>query len=207
MAVCNSVLARMKHYATILMLSGLSLPALAQSYDLAFGMRLGTDIGASAQFRLPLIDENFTLEPILFSSLQREEVTVALLGEQHFPLIIRNVNVYAGAGVHKGFNTSGDDKADYEDPFGVSAVFGGEVTLGRFNVSYDFKPAINLTGGEKTVYTQTGISLRYVVSKRFDIWEKPAQKRKRQRQKEREKRKNEKEKNGDTGFKFPWEKD
>ena len=55
----------------------------------------------------------------------------------------------------------------YVAPLGISGVIGAEITLGRFNISYDFKPAVNLRGGEKTFYSQTGVSVRYVAFKRF----------------------------------------
>ncbi len=159
----------------------------AQSYNTAFGMRLGTDWGLTVKQRVSKLT---TLEAIVQSSLQREEAMVTLLAEQHFPMITRRLNVYAGAGLHKGWIDGGDDEtgAEYDDPFGLSLIGGAEMSLGRFNISYDFKPAINLTGGEKTFYTQTAVSLRYVIVKRPWLKGDPKKKRKRQRERERRKR-------------------
>ena len=198
------VKARMKQLILLLSLF-LFAPGLAwlgaQSYDLAFGMRLGTEWGVTGKLRLPPLDENFTIETIIQSSIQREEAMITLLAAQNFPLITRRINLYAGAGVHKGWITPGPDEPAVDDPLGVSFVLGGEMTLGRLNVSYDFKPAINLSGGAQRVYAQTAVSLRYVAFKRFDIFERPGKRR-------REKRRRERERNGNDGgnWRF-WEKD
>lgn len=134
----------------------------AQSYNTAAGMRLGTEWGLTVKQR---VAKKTTLEAILQSSLQREEFTITLLGEQHYPLISRRLNVYAGAGLHKGWRTNTLEEG-YQDPFGLSFVTGIEFTLGRLNLSYDFKPAVNISGGEKGFYSQTGVSMRYVLVKR-----------------------------------------
>ena len=168
------------------------LPSLifAQSYNTALGMRLGTDYGVSVKQR---IAKKTSLEAIIQSSLQREEAQVTLLGEQHLPLISRRFNVYAGGGLHKGWVTREGTESNpvYKDPFGLSLIAGIEFTLGRLNVSYDFKPAVNLTGGRHTIYSQTGVSLRYVVAKR--PWLNGKSKEKRKRQRERRRRKKNKE--------------
>lgn len=180
----------------ILLFGLLSLSLSAQSYDAAFGLRLGTEIGATGKLRLPLIDENFTLEALVQSSLVREEGMFTLMGAQHFPLITRRVNVYAGGGLHAGWiNNNPDTPENFENPLGITGIIGGELNLGRLNISYDFKPAINLRGGEQTFYTQTGVSLRYVIAKRHDIWESPAQRRRRIRQEQREQRRQERREN------------
>jgi hypothetical protein len=170
-----------------LLLTIISLPALlaAQSYNTALGLRLGTDWGISVQQR---IGKTTTLEGIVQSSLQREEALVTLLGEQHYPMLSRRLNLYVGAGLHKGWLNASDERSGkpYKDPFGLTAIAGAELSLGRFNISYDFKPAINLVGGQHTIYTQTAVSLRYVVAKR--PWLKQDEQSRRKRQKERDRR-------------------
>lgn len=137
----------------------------AQSYDTSLGLRLGTDWGITVQHR---IFNKTTLEGIIQSSLQREEAMVTLMGEQHFPVISRRFNLYYGGGLHKGWisETNTETGALYRDPFGITFIGGLEITLARLNISYDFKPSINLVGGAKTIYTQTGLSVRYVLDKR-----------------------------------------
>jgi hypothetical protein len=141
----------------------------AQSYNTAFGLRMGTDWGFTAKQR---IFKHTTLELIGQSSLQREELNLTLLAEQHFKLLFRRFNVYLGGGVHKGWvNQSAFDDGQtvavpYDDPWGVTMIAGAELTIGRLNVSYDFKPAFNVEGGDRRFYYQTGISIRYVIFKR-----------------------------------------
>ncbi len=178
-----------------------TLPALlfGQSYNTAFGMRLGTDYGVTIKQR---VGKTSSLEGIIQGSFQREEAQVTLLYEDHFPLISRRFNVYAGGGLHKGWVTreGTEDDPVYKDPFGVSAIAGIEFTLGKLNLSYDFKPAVNLVGGKHTIYSQTGVSLRYVIAKRPWLND-PKAKRKRQKERERRRRK----KDGD-GFNWKfWE--
>ena len=134
--------------------------ANSQSYLTAAGIRLGTDWGLTVQQR---IAKRLTVEGILQSSLSREEVILTGMVQKHMPLITRHFNVYAGAGLHKGWFQNDDGVA--ENPFGLSFVGGIEMTLGHLNMSYDFKPAINLTGGSKTFYAQTALSFRYVILK------------------------------------------
>lgn len=150
----------------------------AQSYNTAVGMRLGTDWGLTVQQR---VAKKTTIELLLQSSLQREETLITLMGEQHFPILTRRLNIYYGGGLHKGWiNESNDQAQPYKDPFGLTFIGGLEFSLGRLNISYDFKPAINISGGEDRFYTQTGISLRYIIIKRHtNIFGKDKQKKSR----------------------------
>lgn len=160
----------------------LTIPVFSQAYMTAGGLRLGTDWGLTLQQR---VGKNTTVEGILQSSLQREEVIVTGLIERHYPIVFKGLNLYFGAGIHKGWlNEPARPEAgrDYNDPFGVSFVGGAELTLGRLNFSYDFKPAFNISGGEETFYTQTGISVRYVLLKNKVYKDLTKKKRKKKRQ-------------------------
>lgn len=155
----------------------------AQAYMTAGGLRVGTDWGLTVQQRLT---KNMTFEGIVQSSLQREEVLITALAERHYPLIYRGLNLYTGGGLHKGFsskNPSGElVLTNYRDPMGLTLIGGAELTLGRFNIAYDFKPAINVIGGQQKVYVQTGVSVRYVflTNKEFKKIQKKKRKKKRQ---------------------------
>ncbi|WP_020537640.1 hypothetical protein [Lewinella cohaerens] len=196
----------MKKFFLAIMALFCSTIIIAQSYDLAAGVRLGTDLGISAKLRLPPIDENFTLETILQTSLEREEGMLTVLGEQHFPLITRRVNLYAGIGFHAGWLENDPDRLeDYKAPAGISFIGGAELNFKNINISTDFKPAINLSGGEKRMYSQTAITLRYIPFKRYDIFESPRAKRKRKRQKARDQRRQDRTTNGKKGWQF-WKK-
>lgn len=169
-----------KSTTTILLFLGACMALRAQSYDLTAGMRLGTDWGISSQVR---VAKKTTAELILQSSLQREEVILTALAEQHSPLISRRFNFYAGGGIHKGWNSATNETEPIKDPFGLTLIAGAEFTLLRLNLSWDFKPAINITGGEKKVYTQTGVSLRYVLMKK-NQFEKNRKRKERERRRE-----------------------
>lgn len=140
-----------------------SFQLASQSYDISMGVRLGTDKGITYQQR---IAKRVTLEGIIQSSFHREEAMVTLLAEKHMPFITRRLNFYAGGGFHKGWLSAPESNPPVEDPLGVTLVAGLEFTAARINVSWDFKPAINIVGGEKRIYSQTGVSVRYVIKKR-----------------------------------------
>ena len=174
--------------------------ANAQSYSTSLGIRIGTDWGVTLNQR---ILKKVSVEGIVQSSLFRDEVVVTGLIRQHYPVLSRGFNIYTGAGLHKGWLNSEVNN----DPFGLTAVVGVELTIGRWNLSYDYKPAVNFTGGDQTIYSQTGISARYVLVKRgiFEV----DNKKQRQRQRAKKKRKKEKQKaksgNEAPGWQF-WKK-
>lgn len=198
-----------------LLLSALLLPLCltAQSYDSSLGLRLGTDWGATVQLRLPQVHKNFVVEGILQSSLQKDQGSFTLLGKQHRPLLSRRLNLFYGAGAHFGWS----DELDAETgepvggPVGVDGVIGLEATFGGFNLSYDFKPALNVGGGSSFLDTQTAISVRYVIAKRNDIWDKQKErqnrrdKKKRQRDRKKEQRKKDREQSGKKWYEI-WKK-
>lgn len=157
--------------------------AQAQSYVMAGGLRMGTDWGLTYQQR---VLETVTIEAILQSSFQREEVMVTALFEKHYPVAVKGLNLYLGAGPHKGWNSQprNENNEEIKDPLGLSLVGGAELTLGRIAVSYDIKPAINVRGGDRAVYMQSGLSARYVFLSNRDV-------RKMKRKKERERRRKE----------------
>jgi len=140
------------------MISGFSF--YSQSYFTAGGARFGTDWGISIQQK---VFKHTTVEGIFQSSLFREELMLSVMPEYHFPVLSKRLNVYLGAGYHQGFNTSSDPV--YPSPYGITVVAGAEITLARFVVSYDYKPAFNLYGGEHSWYNQSALSVRYVFVK------------------------------------------
>ncbi len=188
----------------------------AQSYDAALGLRLGTDWGATVQLRVPQVQKNFVVEAILQSSLQRDEGSFTLLGKQHRPLLSRRINLFYGAGVHAGWNNEIEKETGEAigGPIGIDGVIGLEATFAKINLAYDFKPAINVSGGNQLLYTQTAISVRYVISGRNDIWDKKKEianrkdKKKKQRERRREQKRKDRIKAGKdpNGWKF-WKKD
>jgi hypothetical protein len=146
--------------------------AFSQSYNTGVGLRMGTEWGLTLRQRYY---KNNAVEMLLQSSLQREETQLTVLGLFHKPLLTRRLNFYYGAGFHKGW--ADQLEVSYEDPWGIDFIAGLELTIGSINLSYDYKPAINLSGGAKTFDSQTGISLRYVIWKRDKYpWEQNSRK-------------------------------
>ena len=182
----------MKRLTTaFLLLFAISISSFAQLYTTAGGLRMGTDWGFTLQQR---VLDKVTVEGIVQSSLQREEVLITGLVEQHYPLLTKGLNIYMGGGLHKGWNTSTPEEggpevpAKTDNPMGVTLIGGAEMTLGRINISYDFKPAFNLKGGEKKFYTQSGVSWRYVMVKNKVFKKMKKNKKKRQKAKAKAKR-------------------
>ena len=178
----------------------------AQSYDAALGIRVGTEWGATAQLRLPHLHKNFVLEAIVLSDIRKDEGTLTLLGKQHRPLLSRRLNLFYGGGLHAGWNNEIDAETGetFNGPKGVTGIVGLEATLGKINLSYDFKPALNVSGGESLLYTHTGISVRYVIARRHGIWGKDLEKkiRKRRKTKAREQRKEDRARAGKHWYEF-----
>ena len=171
------------------------LPGQAQRYFNAGGLRFGTDWGLTYQQRLA---KHWTAEVILNNERKHNLTMLTVLGERHVPIIGKRLNLYTGAGLHKGFFDANSDILDDErDPFGLTFVGGLEFTIGRLNLSYDIKPAVNIVNAPQAVYWQTGLSARYVIAKN-KVW-KDMNKNRKKRQKARKKR------NGE-GFKWKfWE--
>ena len=163
----------MKKLIISILLINLFFACFSQSYFTAGGARFGTDWGISVQQKL---FKHVTAEGIFQSSLFREEMLFTGILEHHFPVISKRFNIYTGAGFHQGFITSQDPA--YDPPRGLTIIAGAEITLARFVISYDFKPAVNFTGGEYPWYSQTALSLRYVIIKQ-DAFRKMLKKRKR----------------------------
>ena len=184
----------------------------AQSYDAAIGLRLGTEIGATAQIRLPLIHKNFVAEGIVHKSLNRNEGSLTLLGKQHQNILSRRLNIFYGAcfNVTATAEINTDTGEVYGRPLGIDGILGAEATFAKVNVSYDFKPAINFGGDAFPVSIQTSISVRYVIAGRNDIWDKKKERansrdrKQNQREREREKKRKQRIKDGKNpnGWKF-----
>lgn len=194
----------------------LPLALFAQSYDAALGLRLGTEIGATVQLRVPQIHKSFVIEGIVHQSLRRNAGQLTLLGKQHRNLLTRRLNIFYGAGAHLGWTDEINPKTNetYGRPFGIDGILGAEATFAKINASFDFKPSVNVGSNAFPVTLQTAVSVRYVIAKRNEIWDKMKEKanrrdkRRRQKERRREKRRRDREKEGKdpNGWRF-WKKD
>lgn len=155
----------MKQQILTLLLMALPFMLFSQSYDASAGLRLGTEWGLTGKGR---VANKTTVEGLLQQGLlsKKPQTTLTGLIEFHQPFISKRFNLYKGAGLHKGWIPNKEKYKDIKNPFGITGIAGIEMTLARYNISYDIKPAINLTGGHNKVDFQTGFSIRYVVDKR-----------------------------------------
>lgn len=156
---------------------------VAQSYVTAGGIRLGTDWGLTFKQR---VAEHVTVEGILQQSFQREEFMVTALAERHYKVLLNGLNFYFGGGLHKGWNdqpSTFENPDGFKDPFGITAIGGLEISLGRLNIAYDYKPAVNFVGGENRMYMQTGLSARYIFYSNRDLKKKERERKREARRK------------------------
>ncbi|MFK7936809.1 MAG: hypothetical protein AB8G22_25070 [Saprospiraceae bacterium] len=148
---------------TFLIITLLSIGQLsfAQSYDTSAGIRFGSQWGLTVNQR---VAKKVTIEGILQAGGKTDLTNLTVLAKKHMPVLTKRFNIYYGAGLQGGWYDNIDIEAG--NPFGVAFIGGAEFTFARLNVSWDIKPALNLTGGTRNFYTQTGISVRYVINKK-----------------------------------------
>ena len=147
---------------TILLLTGITLHA--QNYKTAVGVSLGTGIGLTAQ---QYLFDNFTLQANLQKRLGVEQTNLQLFFEQHQKIISRRFNVLVGGGPNLQWGKiNGENGSQQNNRFGLSGVLGIEFNPGKFNLSWEFSPTLFVSGQGNVFQTQTGVSVRYVLSKR-----------------------------------------
>lgn len=137
----------------------------AQGYGTAAGIRIGNGIGVTFQQQVAL---NTSIEAILQREFTSSDATLSLLYEKHQNVLTRGLNIYAGGGVYYTW-IENDPNAIVQpkNAFGVSPIAGAELTIGSFNVAFDFKPNIKLTGSGTGFQMQSALSVRYVLAGRY----------------------------------------
>lgn len=163
------------------------VPLSSQSYVTAIGLRMGSNFGISAQQR---IFKQFTIEGIVSANPISHETTGTILAEIHNPLISRRFNFYIGGGLHNRWLDNAD--ANRLVRRGVTGIAGAEMTLGRVNIAWDYKPVYHLNVTDFPFESETAISLRYVFVKKIkksnSSFLKQSDRKKRQRQRKRNRR-------------------
>ena len=169
---------------TVIFLLILSATGLqAQKYTTTAGVRIGSGIGLTVQQKLW---GKTTFEGILNQKFDRNEIIFTGLLQQHQQLISKRFNFYMGAGPHFGWNSNFETEEGRQAFMGVTGIVGVEFTVARFNITYDFKPALNINNGYQTFDPQTALSVRYVLIKHkkkkkkinWKFWEQDSKKRK-----------------------------
>ncbi len=146
----------------------------AQAYGTAAGARIGDGFGITVQQQVAI---HTTVEGILQRSFKSSDVTLCVLGEQHKNLLSRGFNLYFGGGLYKTWLEKRTNViVQPSDAWGITPIAGLEITLGKFNISGDFKPLLKLGGGDENTSGfswQSAISIRYVFAGRYfknDDW-------------------------------------
>ncbi|MBK9272690.1 MAG: hypothetical protein IPM48_13965 [Saprospiraceae bacterium] len=142
----------------ILVLLLLSDPVSAQRYQTAIGMRMGNDVGLSIQQK---IAKYWTLEGIVTSTFQNQDLGIKLLAENHHPVLGKRFNMYFGAGPHLKYIY---DSTEHLLP-GLGMIAGLEITVGRLNASLDFQPSFQFDKSDRLFIPSTAMSIRYVLFK------------------------------------------
>lgn len=151
----------MRLLAISILIFATSLLAHSQRYITAMGIRMGTDMGITLQQRLL---SHTTIEGIFTTSAVTNTSTGTVLLQLHNPLITKSLNFYVGGGFHNRWvHEEGGNRLSLR---GVTGIAGAELTLGRINLAWDFKPVYHLNTTEGQYETETAISLRYILVKK-----------------------------------------
>ncbi len=152
-----------KFYLIFSFLTLSTLGLRAQSYGTAIGGRIGDGLGLTIQQQ---VGDKSTVEFIAESVFKSHDWTYSAIYEQHYNIIpfLKFFNFYLGAGPHYYAPAS---TSIISAGYGLTAIGGVELKLGNLLFSVDYKPLINLSGGNGTFDGQKGISVRYVIFDRI----------------------------------------
>ncbi len=192
----------MQHlFVLSLLVMGVNHHATSQAYFTAMGIRMGTEFGITLQQR---ILGGVTGQGIVSANAVNEKTTATVLVQLHNPLITRNVNFYIGGGLHQRWKRGEEPGSGLS---GVTGVAGAELTLGKINISWDYKPVYHLNATDHAFESETAVSLRYIFikklrgkKKRNPFWKKD-EKTKKKLQRKRRLRKRQREKDKHNGRK------
>ncbi len=139
-------------------------PAHGQSYKTAGGIRIDNGLNLTLK---QYISGGWAAEGLLHTSIGSRDLGVTLLAEKHHRILFRGINLYYGLGAHYYWqNEPLRSEALYaENLYGPSFIAGAELSLGRINVSIDWKPEFHLNGGGFD-WNGSAISVRYIFAKR-----------------------------------------
>jgi len=167
--------------STLLLALVCSIPASAQRYKTAAGIRFDNGFSLTTQ---QYITKGWTAEGILHVPLfTTKDLGITLLAEKHHKVLFRGINFYTGAGVHYYWhqNSVSESATIHKNVLGISGIAGLDVSLGDINLSLDWKPELHLSGDQARPLEWNGaaISLRYIIVKReikkknsWKFWEK-----------------------------------
>lgn len=157
----------MKHirfFTWALLLGIYGSAAQAQSYKTAAGIRVDNGLNLTVK---QYLTDGWVAEGLLHTSVGSRDLGVTLLAEKHHRILFRGVNFYYGMGAHYYWqNELARREPTYaENVYGMSFIGGAEISLGRVNVSIDWKPELHLNSGGFD-WNGSAISVRYILAKR-----------------------------------------
>lgn len=152
----------------LMVLLGVSDLITAQSYFTAGGIRLGSENGLTIKQR---ILKKTTLEFSALSGFKTDQLDLGVDITRHYSIISRHFNLYFGGGLHQHvFNMAEAEENPREGWYsGVALVGGVEVSLGRINVAWDYKPSFYPGHSPRHFVPSSGLSLRYIFITNKDL--------------------------------------
>ena len=140
--------------------------ANAQNYNTAIGIRFGSEIGLTVQ---QVIGKHQTLEGIISTGVRDRDAKLALLWEDHYPILSRRFNLYYGVGIN--YNLPGEQNASFVRQPGVTGLLGAEMSFGRYVFSIDTRPILNFRAGSSQCILENmaAFSVKYILVEREDM--------------------------------------
>jgi hypothetical protein len=157
----------MRKIFAMLTISFLAMSLYGQGYNTAIGLKFGDDLKFSLNQR---IANKLSVEANFSDGLFSDHKYVSLALKRHYPIFSKSVNIFLGAGYYGQSHINGKDEIqnfDYNNK-GLLGMIGGEVTIGRLNISMDFTPqyALNKDHSGRKLSSDSAISAKYVLWKR-----------------------------------------
>lgn len=142
----------------------LAMGSNAQDYNTGIGIRAGTSNGLTVKH---FIGTNRVLEGIVTTRWQGYNFT-GLYQVYRQAFNVNRLNWFYGFGGHIG-SYSGEEHRHYDEDdqlwlFGIDGIIGMEYNFANipFNISLDWKPAIDIYGGLYPWGDEVAFSLRYI---------------------------------------------
>ena len=136
----------------------------SQSYNGVVGIRANGDLGISAAAQI-FKRQTLQLEHQagLFSPIHQ----TSLMYKQHYRVLTRRFNVSLGGGAILRGREEGTESPRIATTPALGLTAGGEFTVGRINITFDFMPGMFLgdVAGPQ-FFSNSGIGIRYVVWER-----------------------------------------
>lgn len=149
---------------TITLFLILTVAANAQDYNTGIGIRAGTSNGLTVKH---FVSKNRVLEGIVATRWEGYNFT-GLYQVYRQAFEVNRLNWFYGFGGHVG-SFRGEEHRHYDEEdrywlFGIDGIIGMEYNFKDipFNISLDWKPAIDLSGGFYPWGDEVAFSLRYI---------------------------------------------